>query len=378
MRIVSLESSSTKNLNLKEIVGDPLFDDITVSNDSGDSIISFSAFSLEIKPRILRFVQNSPEEAPKRVKLPKPNGVITKYWGRRYHYWTRYDCGIKMDHRAWYEVSSENCAEHIANRLFGFASEISNLLSPLKSRKILIVEGCCGVGGNTAQLSLAAKKFGSSTTDGSSPVKASPSIIDTPDRSHDYSVDNVLVIAIDLCPKRLGLATHNVGLYNGLGNHLRFVESDFLAFDPVSFLGDIDEDSSGLIMTFISPPWGGPSIHDQYPYYQISEEIEAMAMHGLSFSSVVSIFLPCFTDLVSIFSLVERLSLKLEEWRRTQDSYHSELSLMLDKADGSKSRRNLSAHVDVLFFPYPEEHMKFFVLYLSVVPGIFDYKSDDV
>ena len=59
------------------------------------------------------------------------------YRFQRYRLWERYDEGegIRMDEESWYSVTPENIAHHIAERC----------------RCDLIVDGFCGVGGNSIQ-----------------------------------------------------------------------------------------------------------------------------------------------------------------------------------------------------------------------------------
>ena len=66
--------------------------------------------------------------------------ALRKYWFQRYRLWERYDEGegIRMDEESWYSVTPENIARHIAERC----------------RCDLIVDGFCGVGGNSIQVLL--------------------------------------------------------------------------------------------------------------------------------------------------------------------------------------------------------------------------------
>ena len=62
-------------------------------------------------------------------------GKLKKYWNKRHLLWQRYDEGILMDEESWYSVTPESVARSIAERC----------------RCELIVDGFCGVGGNTIQ-----------------------------------------------------------------------------------------------------------------------------------------------------------------------------------------------------------------------------------
>jgi len=107
-----------------------------------------------------------------------------------------------MDSEAWYEVTPENIAEHIAARA---------------ARKHRVHDCCCGVGGNSIQFALKGLK----------------------------------VAAVDLNAARLRMLRKNASLY-GVDESIACVHRDvfdYLADQPVSRRRDE--------VFFISPPWGG-------------------------------------------------------------------------------------------------------------------------
>ena len=55
-------------------------------------------------------------EAPRLSYTGATEHVMRKYWAQRYRLWTRFDEGIMMDHEAWYSVTPEVIATHIAQR----------------------------------------------------------------------------------------------------------------------------------------------------------------------------------------------------------------------------------------------------------------------
>lgn len=63
----------------------------------------------------------------------------TKYFEQRYNLFSLYDKGIQLDDESWYSVTPELVAHHQAAR----CSKVSSV----------IVDACCGVGGNTIAFS---------------------------------------------------------------------------------------------------------------------------------------------------------------------------------------------------------------------------------
>merc|ERR1712070_501129 len=128
-------------------------------------------------------------------------GIDEKYWKRRYNYFSRFDEGVRMDTAAWFEVTPESVARHIADRM------------PYN----IVVDGTCGVGGNAIQFAMTS--------------------------SH--------VIAVDTDAGRLQDASHNAEIY-GVQDRIEFICDDFAHFAEVYQGQRIDA-------VFLSPPWGGPA-----------------------------------------------------------------------------------------------------------------------
>jgi len=124
-----------------------------------------------------------------------------RYWHRRHSLFRLFDLGVQMDEESWYSVTPEVLAKHHAQRCRGR----------------VIVDVCCGVGGNTIQLAQTCER----------------------------------VIAIDVDPAKLDMARGNAAIY-GVAN-IDWRRGDFL--NPAiqaELVGKVDG-------VFVSPPWGGPS-----------------------------------------------------------------------------------------------------------------------
>jgi len=85
----------------------------------------------------------------KRQKLCKEGGAAEeefkelsareRYWHRRYSLFSLFDLGIQLDEESFYSVTPEVVAAHHASRL---------------SSASVVLDACCGVGGNTIQFAL--------------------------------------------------------------------------------------------------------------------------------------------------------------------------------------------------------------------------------
>ena len=128
---------------------------------------------------------------------PNPqHNVDDKYWAQRFHYFSLYDCGIRLDAESWYSVTPEKIALAIAARC---------------SKDDVVVDAFCGCGGNAIALARRCKH----------------------------------VIAIDIDPRKIAHARHNARIYG--------VTVDFVVGDALVLLKTLKAD-----VCFLSPPWGGP------------------------------------------------------------------------------------------------------------------------
>uniref|UniRef100_A0A1L8DDA6 Trimethylguanosine synthase n=1 Tax=Nyssomyia neivai TaxID=330878 RepID=A0A1L8DDA6_9DIPT len=130
---------------------------------------------------------------------------LLKYWYKRFSLFSMFDQGIRMDRESWFSVTPEKVAAHVAERC----------------RCDLLVDGFCGVGGNTIQFAMTCAK----------------------------------VIAIDIDPKKIEMAKHNAAVY-GVQDRIEFIVGDFVAL----------ADTLKADVVFLSPPWGGPQYSKEETY----------------------------------------------------------------------------------------------------------------
>jgi len=149
-----------------------------------------------------KYKNSNRKRLPRHPPTPVPeefasNPHIKKYWHQRYRLFSKYDEGVKLDEEGWYSVTPEKIAEHIAE----------------KCRCDVIVDGFCGVGGNSIQFAFTCER----------------------------------VIAIDIDPEKIALARNNARVY-GVEDRIEFICGDYFEVMP-HLRADV---------VFLSPPWGGP------------------------------------------------------------------------------------------------------------------------
>lgn len=125
-----------------------------------------------------------------------------KYYEQRYSLFSLYDRGIQLDDESWYSVTPEQLAAHHAQRCHGD----------------VIIDGCCGVGGNTIAFAATCR----------------------------------LVVAIDVDPLKIAMARHNAAIYGR--SNIEWLVGDFV---QLAESGALDRYAAAGV--FLSPPWGGPA-----------------------------------------------------------------------------------------------------------------------
>ncbi|KAH9261034.1 hypothetical protein BASA81_000738 [Batrachochytrium salamandrivorans] len=131
-----------------------------------------------------------------------PSLVPLTYWNKRYVLFSKFDSGVELDSESWYSVTPECIALHIAKRL--------------GRQQKLVLDVCCGAGGNAIQFALCGHQ----------------------------------VLACEVDPNRVAMAKRNAHVY-GVGNKIEFVCADGMQLLASLQTGAVD-------YCFLSPPWGGP------------------------------------------------------------------------------------------------------------------------
>ncbi|MFS7985725.1 putative noranthrone synthase [Helianthus anomalus] len=124
---------------------------------------------------------------------------VNKYWLQRYSLFSRYDEGIQLDEEGWFSVTPEEIAVRHAQRSVAGG---------------VVVDCFAGMAGNSIQ----------------------------------FAALGYHVVAIDIDPKKVEMASNNTKIY-GVDSYIDFIVGDFLQLAP-SLKGNV---------AFLSPPWGGPS-----------------------------------------------------------------------------------------------------------------------
>ncbi|OAD62879.1 Trimethylguanosine synthase [Eufriesea mexicana] len=85
------------------------------------------------------------KQSKKSISLPVEivsDKCLMKYWLKRYHLFSKFDEGIKMDRESWFSVTPEKIAKHIAERC----------------RCDTIIDAFCGAGGNAIQFAFTCER----------------------------------------------------------------------------------------------------------------------------------------------------------------------------------------------------------------------------
>lgn len=236
-----------------------------LNQDGEDAVVFAGLCALRISETVLVHYTKRPKALAKTVEntTEQETGaesggtfeppVDEKYWKRRYNYFARYDEGVRMDSAAWFEVTPESVARHIADRMpYG-----------------LVVDGTCGVGGNAIQFAMTSQR----------------------------------VIAVDTDASRLSDAAHNARVY-GVHERIEFVHGDFAGFADSYEGPQIDA-------VFLSPPWGGPQ-HLDAEYFSLRDveqpDIVRLFAAATRISPRVVLYLPRHVDLHEVAMLAAKHS----------------------------------------------------------------------
>ncbi|SCU70824.1 Methyltransferase small domain/Ribosomal protein L11 methyltransferase (PrmA)/Met-10+ like-protein/tRNA (Uracil-5-)-methyltransferase/Putative RNA methylase family UPF0020/Methyltransferase domain/RNA cap guanine-N2 methyltransferase, putative [Trypanosoma equiperdum] len=176
---------------------------------------------------------------------------VEKYYGQRHRLWSRFDDGVWMTKKGWFEVTPE-----------GIARSSASLHDVLKDK------GCCldlfcGCGGDTVQLAQVFEK----------------------------------VIAVDIDPDAIEAAKKNAEVY-GVSTRVTFLCADYRTLKPENF---------SVNAVHCSPPWGG-ELYAGAPFFDLQNSL--CASNGIKisdfyellskFSNNITMFLPRNTLLYSV------------------------------------------------------------------------------
>lgn len=179
---------------------------------------------------------------------------LAKYYSQRHRLFHRFSDGILMDAESWYSVTPEKIAAHIAQRF-------------VHAGVHLVLDACCGAGGNTIQFALAG--------------------------AH--------VLALDICPDRIAIAINNATVY-GVDQYADFICADMYSMLPAIRRRPIDA-------IFLSPPWGGPEyqqdeVFDVEPFLElvllakrVSDNVAVLLPRNVSLENIEKHFGPCEVEL---------------------------------------------------------------------------------
>jgi trimethylguanosine synthase len=174
------------------------------------------------------------------TKEKEPLTAEQRYWHRRYQLFSLFDLGIEMDEESWYSVTPEVLSKHHARRVGG-ADKI-------------VVDACCGVGGNSIQLAKLCER----------------------------------VIAVDIDADKLRRGQANARIY-GVEDKIDWVCGDFVILAANGFFNTLP--ISGV---FVSPPWGGPKYINQSSLLLSDMPVDGALfwMAARSISTNIGMFLP--------------------------------------------------------------------------------------
>ena len=198
---------------------------------------------------LVRDVEFAPASMSRRKRIKeevyrhRPVGLAKSDWNKRYTFFSRFDEGVEMDEEAWYETTPENISEYISHRI---------------PYQLGIIDGFCGVGGNTIQFT----------------------------RFH------APVIAVDISSDRIRMCRNNCRIY-GVEQSIAFQEKDVL-----KALESLDSEPSNMCF-YASPPWGGKSCYNTASITISSLPADLDQILELAFRKLnsIALHLPRNTDL---------------------------------------------------------------------------------
>lgn len=178
----------------------------------------------------------------------RPPEAPEKYWGQRYHLFSRFDEGIQLDTESWYSVTHELIAQHIAKHCRSAGT---------------LLDAFAGVGGNSIHFA----KYCD-------------------------------VIAVDIDSEKLRMLKNNAKVYDREAK-IACVCGDFLEYKNECEVGAL----------FASPPWGGPGYKASkvFDICSIEPPLRDILAHACHITGNVALYLPKTIDPLQFIGLLRDL-----------------------------------------------------------------------
>ncbi len=205
---------------------------------------------------------------------------IQKYWQQRYDIWTKYDDGIMMTDDAWFGVTPEPVAMHVAEDIMDWLDR--NDGTAANGSPKTIVDIFAGAGGNAIAFAL----------------------------SGQWDI----IIAVEKNPDVIACAKNNAYIY-GVLDKITWVNDDCFKYisthSAASKTDDWElplEDKLFLdAFIFASPPWGGVSYRDEKVFnLDDMQPYSAQQIHDLVWRHDCALFLPRTSDMRQLANLIPK------------------------------------------------------------------------
>ncbi|KAH7372940.1 hypothetical protein KP509_17G030300 [Ceratopteris richardii] len=249
---INIEKESEEQVDLDS--QNSICDDITNRTVEADAVNmeGVNCKASRVKSRAKKSAQYFIQLANQHVDAGTVSPMISKYWFQRFHLFSKYELGVKLDEEGWFSVTPEAIAKQHALRC---------------RQGSVVVDAFVGVGGNAIQFALAGH----------------------------------YVIAIDSDPRRIEYAYHNAQVY-GVADRIDFVLGDFFSVSS-SISADV---------IFLAPPWGGPQYLDVdvYDILTMLQPKDGLTLLNLAHSIAPNIifFLPRNVDINQLSALQKMVS----------------------------------------------------------------------